>query len=279
MWTNFHTHTDYCDGKGSFKEFINKDQVKSIGFSSHAPLPFNSPWAMKQELLPNYLQEIQELKKTERSIEIYSGLEVDFIPNVISPSDFDSLDYTIGSIHFADTLPNGSPWEVDGNHALFLEGLETIFNSNAKAAWVRYFELTRQMLQQSPPTILGHFDKMKIQNIDSKFFVEDETWYRQEIKKTIQAIKTSGVIVEVNTRGLYQKKSTTHYPSPWILELLHASNIPITLSSDAHHPSQLINEFETTAHLLIQLGFKKLSILTESQWKEVKFNQTGICFD
>lgn len=279
MWANYHTHTHYCDGKGSFKDFLHKDQVKSIGFSSHAPLPFSSPWAMKQEMLPAYLKKIEKLKNTETSIEIYSGLEVDYIPNLIGPSDFTQPDYTIGSVHFADTFPDGTHWEVDGIHTLFLDGLKSIFNNNFRAAWGRYFELTRQMLKESPPTILGHMDKMKIQNQDSKFFTEDEPWYQQEIKKTIEIIKTSGVIVEVNTRGLYQKKSKTPYPSPWILQLLKASNIPITLSSDAHHPSQLISEFESTAQILIQSGFKKLSILTGNEWREVNFNANGIYFE
>jgi histidinol-phosphatase (PHP family) len=278
MWTNYHTHTHYCDGKGSFEDFLNKNQVKSIGFSSHAPLPFSSPWAMKKNELVKYLNEINQLKNTE-TIEIYAGLEVDFIPTLISSSDFDQLDFTIGSIHFVDALPDGQPWEVDGNHALFLKGLETIFNSKHKEVWSRYFELTRKMLAESPPTILGHMDKMKIQNIDNKFFKEDDSWYQDEIKQTIQSIKKSGVIVEVNTRGIYQKKSTSTYPSPWVLELLLASNIPITLNSDAHHPNHLISEFESTALLLHQIGFKKLSILTKGKWKEVNFNQNGINFD
>lgn len=276
MWTNYHTHTHYCDGKGSFADFLTNDQVKCVGFSSHAPLPFNSPWAMKQEMLPTYLKEIQNLKNTETNIEIYSGLEVDFIPTVIAPSDFNQVDYTIGSIHFVDAFANGMHWEVDGVHTLFLEGLKSIFKNDFRAAWCRYFELTRQMVKESPPTVVGHLDKMKIQNLDSKFFKEDEFWYQQEIKKTLAVIKESGVIVEVNTRGLYQKKSITPYPTPWILELVHASNIPITLSSDAHHPSQLVSEFESTAQLLIQIGFKKLTILTGNTWKEVNFNQNGI---
>lgn len=279
MWANYHTHTHYCDGKGSFEDFLNKNQVKSIGFSSHAPLPFSSPWAMKQETLSTYFKEIQNLKNTETKIEIYLGLEVDYIPTLIGPSDFTQLDYTIGSVHFVDTFPDGTHWEVDGMHTLFLEGLKSIFKNDFRAVWSRYFELTRQMLKESPPTILGHLDKMKIQNLGNKFFTEDEPWYQQEIKKTIEVIKSSGVIVEVNTRGLYQKKSTTPYPSPWILELLKASNIPITLSSDAHHPSQLISEFESTAQLLLQIGFKKLRILTGNKWKEVNFNQNGINFE
>jgi len=276
MWTNFHTHTFYCDGKGSFQDFVDVDKTLSLGFSSHAPLPFPTSWAMKNEALPDYLKEIDQLKKTVKSTEIYAGLEVDFIPGLIAPTDFKYLDYTVGSIHFVDSFADRFPWEIDGLHARFLEGLESIFNNNYQKAWSRYFELTREMIRKAPPTILGHLDKMKIQNTQSKFFNESEAWYRHEIIETIAAIKKTTIIVEVNTRGIYQKKSSTTYPSPWILELIKEANIPITLSSDAHHPHHLTSEFESTAQMLTKIGFKKICILNEGQWKEVNFSQNGI---
>lgn len=279
MWTNFHTHTSYCDGKGSFQDFIDVGETKSLGFSSHAPLPFSTSWAMKSELLSDYLNQIQQLKEIVKSTEIYAGLEVDYIPGLIAPTDFKNLDYTVGSIHFVDSFISGVPWEIDGLHSLFLEGLKSIFKNNHQKAWGRYFELTREMIREAPPTILGHLDKMKIQNTDSKFFSESETWYRNEIKETIAAIKQTNIVVEVNTRGIYQKKSATTYPSPWILELIKEAKIPITLSSDAHHPQHLISEFGATAILLAKIGFKKISILTQGQWKEVNFSQNGIHFE
>jgi hypothetical protein len=44
--------------------------------------------------------------------------------------------------------------------------------------------------------------------------------------QTIDALKGTDIIVEVNTRGLYQKKSLTTYPSPWVLVLLKTAGIP-----------------------------------------------------
>jgi len=276
MWSNFHTHTNYCDGKGCFTDFININQTKSLGFSSHAPLTFSAGWAMRTERLPDYVNELQKLKAQEKSIELYTGLEVDYIPGIIAPTDFNELDYTIGSIHFVDILPDGRPWEIDGPHTPFLEGLDIIFKNKPREAWGRYFELTREMIRQAPPTILGHLDKMKIQNPDSRFFDEQESWYRNEINQTLDILKGTGIIVEVNTRGIYQKKTATTYPSPWILALIKAAGIPITLSSDAHHPDQLFNEFSETAQLLKSIGFKTLSILTQGEWKEMKFNEAGL---
>jgi histidinol-phosphatase (PHP family) len=279
MWSNFHTHTTYCDGIGSLKDCLQISGIKSIGFSSHAPLPFGTAWAMRAEHLQDYLQEIKNLRIEEKSIELYAGLEVDYIPGIIAPTNFNNLDYTIGSIHFVDAFPDGQPWEIDGVHSLFLEGLQTIFHNKPREAWSRYFELTREMIRQAPPTILGHLDKMKIQNINSTLFDEQELWYREEIKQTIDSLKGTNIIVEVNTRGLYQKKSATTYPSPWILAQIKAAGIPVTLSSDAHHPKQLFNEFSETAQLLKSIGFKQLSILLQGTWQRADFNENGLLLD
>jgi histidinol-phosphatase (PHP family) len=278
MWSNFHTHSNYCDGKSTLEEHILKAQqlgVKSLGFSSHAPVPFDCKWCMKKEEFGSYLQSIQSLKE-KTTVQLYKGLEVDFIPNLISPYDFsDSLDYTIGSIHFVDAFSDGTPWEIDGLHTLFLDGLEKIFKNDFNAAFIRYFELTREMVLSSTPTVVGHLDKMKIQNPANKFFIETEAWYQDEIKKTLQTIKDSGAIVEVNTRGIYQKKTIDTYPSPWILELICKEDIPITISSDAHHADDLINQFESTASLLKKIGFKKIHILYDGEWKPYNFSEKG----
>ncbi|HNV30653.1 MAG TPA: PHP domain-containing protein, partial [Cyclobacteriaceae bacterium] len=152
MWSNFHTHTNYCDGKGTFKDCLRVSGIKSIGFSSHAPLPFGTPWAMRADQLENYLNEIERLRVEEKSIELYAGLEVDYIPGLIAPTNFNNLDYAIGSIHFVDAFPDSQPWEIDGTHSIFLEGLQTLFNNKPREAWSRYFELTREMTRQAPPT-------------------------------------------------------------------------------------------------------------------------------
>jgi histidinol-phosphatase (PHP family) len=280
MWTNYHTHTHFCDGKESLSATVERaliTKLTAVGFSSHASLPFHRPWCMKANRLPAYLAEIETLKKENSNLQIYSGLEIDYIPETISPKDYQhQLDYTIGSIHFVEQFPSGDEWEIDGSHAQFLDGLAQIFGGNIQAAVERYFELTRSMITESSPTIVGHLDKIKIQNQENKFFAESDSWYRKVVLKTIDAIGKSNCIVEVNTRGLYQNKSTTTYPSPWILEEVCERGIPITLSSDAHHPDDLINRFPETAHTLSRIGFKKLRILLDGRWQDVAFDEHGI---
>jgi histidinol-phosphatase (PHP family) len=280
MWANYHSHSKYCDGKGELAEYIEaarKAGIKTMGFSSHAPVPFDCKWTMKKENLPLYLKDFEILKKSTRDIEIYKSLEIDFIPGVVSPFEYkDELDYLIGSIHFVEQLPDGRQWEIDNTHAVFLEGLEKIFRNNFQEAIVRYFELTQEMIFSAAPDIIGHLDKIKMQNVDGKFFSEDDVWYRDEVTKLVNLLAQADTIVEVNTRGIYQKKTRDPYPSPWILEMVRKKNMRITISSDAHLSEDLTNQFPEMAKLLSDLGFKTLTVMHEGRWKQVPFDQNGI---
>lgn len=273
-------HSNFCDGKGDMVDYVQQALEKnmvSIGFSSHAPVPFACNWCMKADRLQEYLNRIDTIREETTSIEIYKGLEVDFIPGMIGPADFEAkLDFTIGSVHFIDAFDEKRPWEIDGLHSLFLEGLEKIFHGNIKSVIKRYYELTRQMLETSCPTVVGHLDKIKIQNVENKFYHESDDWYQEELDKTIEVIASSGAIVEVNTRGLYQGKSSTPYPSPWILEKLLKKSVPVTISSDTHHPSDIINRFPETAEQLLKTGFKSIYLLYEGKWQPFSFNSHGI---
>jgi len=280
MWTNYHTHTNFCDGKGSIAEVISTAcnlGMPVVGISSHGPLPFERKWCMKSGNIDNYVSEIRKIASIESTIEVFAGLEADFVPGKVSPATYrDKLDYVIGSIHFVDEFLNGEGWEIDGPYQEFTEGFEKIFRNDMKAVVTRYFELTRQMVNESEPDIVGHLDKIKMQNREHSRFDEADNWYRSAVRDTLLTILRTECIVEVNTRGLYQGKTTTTYPSPWIIEEIAKMKIPVTLSSDAHHPDDLINRFPPAAGVLLQAGIKKIRILSEGKWTDVAFDEHGI---
>lgn len=276
MWSNFHTHTHYCDGKGVVTDYLEacrRSGVGQIGFSSHAPLPFPCKWCMQKDAFPKYLHEIRLARNSYPDLEVYCGLEIDFIPGIIAPSDFaSSLDYTIGSIHFVGGF-EGRHWEIDNTSEVFNEGLSKAFSNDIRTAVSAYYDLTRQMLRISPPTVLGHLDKIKVNA--HNHFSENETWYVNEVEKTLKAIAETQTIIEVNTRGLYKRKSATTYPGPEILERILALGIPITLNSDAHHPADLTREFDSTLALLRNIGFKDVQVLTKGAWTTTPLSDYG----
>lgn len=224
--------------------------------------------------IDHYLTDIADAKLG--NIEVYAGLEVDFIPGIISPIDFKPLlDYTIGSVHFIGGPPHHG-FEIDGPFDTFMAGLKNIYKGNIRAAATAYQEITREMIRTGRPDIVGHLDKIKIQNRYGDLFREDEGWWINEIDKTLDEIAAYDCILEVNTRGIYQRKSENTYPSPWVLLKAKARNIRITLSSDAHLKSDLTAEFASTAAILMQLGYTEIHILSQGKWTPSRFNENGL---
>jgi histidinol-phosphatase (PHP family) len=283
-WTNYHSHTNYCDGTNIPEDYIKKALalgMPTYGFSSHAPIPFfECKWAMKLEELQDYVDEVYRLqRKYEDRIEILLGLEVDYLPEKMGPkADFlqtAGLDYAVGSIHFVDSFVNGRGWEIDGPLEVFKKGLNEIFGGDAKAAVTRYYELTREMLVEDCPEIVGHLDKIKMQNLREHFFSEDEKWYRDEVMQTLEAISKTDAIMEVNTRGLYKKRANETYPSKWVLEEALKLDISVQINSDGHTPDEILGEFGTAAELLLNVGYTSCVILIDGEWAEVGLTKDG----
>ena len=67
MYSNLHTHSKFCDGKSELSEHIaeaKKLKMKTLGFSSHAPLHIETEWTIAGlTKLQEYIFEVESLKK------------------------------------------------------------------------------------------------------------------------------------------------------------------------------------------------------------------------
>ena len=171
-----------------------------------------------------------------------------------------NLDYILGSVHLVvGREPVTSPkdlWFTDGpDISYFDKGFQEFFNGNIRKAAKAFYHQTNLMLETETLDIIGHFDKIKMNN-KGRFFQEDEKWYTDLVDESIDLIKQKNVIVEVNTRAIYKQRHPDYFPSLDILKRLKKLNIPITISSDAHAPSDLNLLWEDTYNNLLDLGFK-----------------------
>lgn len=282
-WVNLHNHTKYCDGTSDINDYVREAlalKMKALGFSGHAPVPWKTTWNMTDENLGHYLADVAKAKELfGNEIEIYRGLEIDYVPGMTHPSGYfknRGVDFLIASIHFTGVFADGVPCEMDGPHALFLRGVNDIFGGDSRAMVEHYFHTTRQMIDNLDFDILGHFDKIKIQNRPGSLFSENEPWYKNEILRTLEKIKQKNRIVEVNTRGLYKGICNETYPSPWILEIVREMGIPIVLSADSHAPAELNGFFPEAAQMLYDTGFREFRILCHGAWSDVPFTPRGM---
>ncbi|WP_164851156.1 histidinol-phosphatase [Larkinella soli] len=270
--TNYHSHSHFCDGVGTPEEQVQgalQAGLRAFGFSSHCPMPFDNRWSMKAGRLDDYLRETASLKeKYAGSIELYTGLEVDYIPNRVGPSTYrDRLDYTVGSVHYVGLDDGRRPWEIDGSQTVFMDGLTEVHQGDIETVIRLYYGLIREMVAHDPPDIVGHLDKIKIQNAGHALFDPSADWYRSEVIATLDAVASAGCMVEVNTRGLYKKALTT-YPGPEWLPTMRERNIPVVLNSDSHHPSEISAGFRQAGAFLREAGYNTVRVLLDGHWQD-----------
>ncbi len=273
---NYHTHTIYCDGSESPENYVlsaMEKGIKILGFSAHAPVSFSNLWSLKTGDIINYHTEIERLKKRyQPKISILNGLEIDYIPDVTKAFSYfireNNLDFTIGSVHLVKLPENDNLWFIDGATRNFDAGLEQIFNNNIEKAVTAYFHQIQEMVYTQKPNIIGHLDKIKMNN-KKRFFEEGDEWYRKLINETLKVIAQSTCIVELNTRGVYMGKSESFFPSVFVLEQCFQLGIPVMINSDAHKPEQLTLGFKEAASMLKDIGYSKLHIIDGGKVKAV----------
>ena len=267
---NLHTHTRFCDGKAEPEAYV-KEAVRlgfhTLGFSGHAPVPFENKFAIQDDkALLSYCHEVIALKKDYREqVRVLLALECDFIPGI--SRDFEEfrtacdLDYVIGGVHLVRNLEDTDRglWFIDGpDQERYDRGLEEVFAGNPRKGVEAYFNQLMEMVATQQPDIVAHLDKIKMHNRE-RHFSEQEKWYRDLVWKTLKFIAAQNkAVVEVNTRGVYKKRSDTFFPGPWILEQVHHLGIPVTLSSDAHEPHELDGNYAEALQLMHDIGFREV---------------------
>ena len=241
-----------------------------MGFSGHAPLPFESDWTIPKASLETYIDELKRLKGIyKEKIEIKIGLEVDYIKNIMGPSDSFykeiGLDFIIGSIHL---LPDGKTegyLSVDYKKSEIEQLINQTFGGDARLLVKEYYSKIRDMSDRGGFDIIGHLDVIKKTNINSIYFDETEDWYKKEIDVTLECIAANKQIVEINTGNILKDPSRI-YPSPWILKLAKDYDIPIMLNSDAHRPDRLDNYFKEAKIMALNVGYSEFKVFIDDKW-------------
>lgn len=269
---NYHSHTKYCDGAHHAEEYITAAinlGYQSYGFSTHAPIPEGSVWNMKESDLELYLNEIKSLKqKYAYQIELYIGLEIDYVDGEQGPSSYSQLlDYNIGSIHFMGYGKRSELFEMDGSFSKFSDGLDRHYENDLRRAVEHYFQLTTDMIQNDPPEILGHVDKIISNAIKVEHQLLATKWYIDLMEALAKIISKKEMMVEINTRGLKSSFFPTTYPHQDFLKILSQYPIRFQMNADVHRTSDLDMGYQKTLEMIRHLGIKELWVMENHEWK------------
>lgn len=278
-YSTIHTHTNYCDGNNTPEEMvlaaINKG-MKTIGISTHGPLPFKAKWAVDDDKVQTYIDEIIALKeKYKDKIDVLLGMELDYFIDTefehVDKNIFEYLDYIVGSIHYLGRYEDGRPWTVDGAYENFLDGINVSYGGDTKKAIIDYYDHLSKMVRKYKPTVIGHMDLVKKNNKNNRLFNEDEAWYKDSVCKCLDIIKDTDSVIEINTGAIARGYMIEQYPSRWILEEINLRHIPITINSDAHSDENIAYKFDEMYELVKELKIDNLVYLTKNGWHRIIF--------
>lgn len=269
--TTYHCHTQFCDGASTAEEMVLsaiKASFPALGFSSHAPVPFETCWTMPQLKSEDYTNEILRLQgKYSDKIQIYRGLEVDYIKdetNVTSPhiQAFKS-DFHIGSIHFmGDLVVDGERWTIDGSPEEFKTGLDKIYGGDIKRLVKDFIDQSVAMMELGGFDIVGHIDKV-YQHGCEYFSIEDK-WYRDSIISLLEVAKAQEQIVEINTK--HHHLMGFFFPHQEFIAELKRLNIAVQVNSDCHQKEMMTAAYDIAYEKLKAVGIKEERILLDGKW-------------
>jgi len=280
---NYHTHCDFCDGRSTASEMAAAAAAKGyaiLGFSSHSPLPFPNEGSMDLSRLDDYRIEIRRLGREweGRGLEILLGLEIEWIKGLSSPRDeifrAAGLDYSIGSLHFVD-LPGSGRFAVDmgiedfESHAAGYSGDDV-----GRAVYRDYYRQLGELIEEGGFDILGHFDLVKKNNGEGRWFDESSRGYLDEAFGAAGMLKGKDIVVEINVGGMSRGKVKEPYPSLPILREIRSLGVRITFSSDAHAPEHLGANLDSARELAREAGYDSIAVLSKGKWTEAGIEET-----
>ena len=242
MLIDYHIHTRLCKHANGVPGDYVKQAIKKgfleIGFADHNPMPkdYDPENRMTILELPNYINMINELKSGYSEIDVKLGIEVDYFPKYIDYVkkivEENEFDYVLGAVHF---LGN---WGIDND-----KYIDEFKKRDINEVYREYFDTVKDAAEAKIFDIIAHFDLVK------KFGYRPENGYLEIAVDALETIKKNDICLEINTSGL-RKEAKEIYPNDEILFKAYELNIPITLGSDSHKPSEVGWHFKETVEKL-----------------------------
>lgn len=249
---DYHVHTALCrHAEGHPIDYARKAKalnLRALGFSDHFParyLPNSLPldgYTMRPDEIPLYVSMVEEARRETQGLEIKLGFEVDYYAGAVQAVQ-DLLkgvrvDYLYMSVHVL------GDWCIDD------EGMmDRYANCDMDSLVNTYMDTLTEGVSTGLFDILSHADLFK------KFGFGGSPPL-SKIQRLADAVKESGMAVEINTGGL-RKPCREAYPSVAFLQAFAERHIPLVFGSDAHRPEEVGWEFAHLLPLVRSLGFRQ----------------------
>lgn len=255
---DFHTHTNFCDGKASAEEMVRAAidlGMTHIGITTHSHTDFDTSYCIPKERIEEYRREIARLKDTYRNtITVLCGIEQD----LWGTESTDGYDYVIGSVHY---LWKGDSWfSTDESVDALLRAKNTYYGGDGLSMAEDYFRSVAQ-IGRLRPHVIGHFDLIAKCNRDGCLFDERDPRYLAAAYAAVDALLPLEIPFEINTGAIARGYRQVAYPAPEILSYIAKNGGKVLLTSDAHSPENLCYQFDMAEKYALDAGILPENIL------------------
>ncbi len=253
---SYHTHSNISDGELSPRELIElaiKKGFKILAITDHYPRPKgieSNNWSNGFYTDEHYAELKKLQKEYESKIKVLVGAEFEWYPKhkkwIANEVKRRAYDIKIISIH--QIFINGKYYTIN-----YLEkekgNILDAFGNNVKKVINCYYGTLRDAISSGLFDVVGHLDLIKTLEDGTRYFSEDEEWYRKEVFETLKLIKKVGIKMEVNLQG-FSKALNEQWPSKWIIDEANKMGIELLVGTDAHNELQLDYDVVKVENLL-----------------------------
>jgi histidinol-phosphatase (PHP family) len=280
--SNYHQHSLFCDGSDSPETLVRLARqagFKALGFSSHAPLPYknealiNFDWTMPLERLPHYSQTIDTLKTAcQNSLEIYKGLECDYIDKRLNPlfwknlyrtnKNITAFDYLIGSVHLLKSSESLCGY-LPADYKPAVDKLISEYNGIWPFCRL-YFDTVLEMIDTGGLNIVAHIELIDKLNSAGTFFDRNAKPYQDKLHECFALAAQKEIFIEINTSLIRQNNIPSFFSA---IKSGHEMGVRFVLNSDCHTAGTMTLHYESIHQYLCRQHIP-LWVLKNGQWQE-----------
>ena len=250
---DFHTHTNFSDGKCAPSEMVLSAISKGFlryGISDHSYTGFDSTWCMPAEKREEYKKELRWLqKKFKDQIELYVGIEQDLFAGEPEPG----YDYAIAALHY---IKVGDEYiTIDESAETLKKAAQKHFAGDMLLLCEEYYNtLSRFAESKGKYAFIAHLDLVTKFNENGELFSEEDPRYQAAARACIDKLLPLGIPFEINTGAISRGYRKSPYPRLFLAKYIAQNGGKFILSSDAHSPENIGYNFAEAEDLFAKAG-------------------------
>lgn len=234
MTVDYHTHTNYSDGRIPELMIRAADDagLEGIGFADHCNVSSDGwmqtvkrAWGFNLDLTYKRRREGLEALQKHTDLRLYDAVEIDYKPRDESAIEAflaeAGFDYVVGSVH-----------ELDGTYVYAEMNFVEKSEAERERLVADYFDDLVALIDSELIDVAAHLDLTE-QNPALRGYATEDQYHR-----VASALERSQTVPELNGGRASDDDGTTH-PTPEFLDVLLGYDIAFVLGSDAHDPEDI----------------------------------------